>query len=213
MTEQHYAVPEEGLKVAKEAFLQPSNGVYHDSPVIVHIIAQKLPKALEAFILWQDKKLVALALSLVSSPGWWGLASSEAIETVRRMYLAPEPEAAPEVVTIYTPGGAYKCTLLKQESGAVLIHSVTRIQQFTESDPEQPKVGEFYPRIKVMPQPSVPECRQEVFSNNIGSSRAVVCSCGFATTYSVLDKSSDDRGMEFFRMMHEAHLLGKDSHA
>jgi hypothetical protein len=53
-----------------------------------------------------------------------------------------------------------------------------------------------------------PEHRQEVFSNKFGSTKAVVCSCGFATTYTVLSNDADIAGMAHFERMHEAHCKG-----
>ena len=47
---------------------------------------------------------------------------------------------------------------------------------------------------------------EEVFANKSGTTKAVVCSCGFATTYTVLSNDADARGMEHFVRMHEAHI-------
>jgi hypothetical protein len=49
----------------------------------------------------------------------------------------------------------------------------------------------------------------EVFSNKFGSTKAVVCSCGFATTYSVLSNDADEQGRAFFNERH-AELLPED---
>jgi hypothetical protein len=83
MSDKKYTVPAEGLKAAHS---------------VTHRIAEHdtITAAVRKFIGWQDEKLVALALRLGASPGW-GVASSEAIEAVRWMYLAPEPEIAPEI--------------------------------------------------------------------------------------------------------------------
>ena len=45
---------------------------------------------------------------------------------------------------------------------------------------------------------------QEVFSSRFGTTKAVVCSCGFATTYTLLSNDSDEAGMERFRRQHAA---------
>ena len=50
------------------------------------------------------------------------------------------------------------------------------------------------------------EHTQEVFSNKFGTTNAVVCSCGFATTYTVIMNEPDKMGLEHFRRMHEAHI-------
>ena len=47
---------------------------------------------------------------------------------------------------------------------------------------------------------------QEVFSNKFGTIKAVVCSCGFATTYTVMTNDADVMGMRHFKVSHEAHL-------
>jgi hypothetical protein len=46
-------------------------------------------------------------------------------------------------------------------------------------------------------------CRHEVFYNKLGSTGAVVCSCGFAATYTRLGSEPEKLGMEFFERMHE----------
>lgn len=46
-------------------------------------------------------------------------------------------------------------------------------------------------------------CTQEVFANEFGTTKAIVCSCGFATTYTVLTEGADRIGMDHFRRMHE----------
>jgi hypothetical protein len=45
---------------------------------------------------------------------------------------------------------------------------------------------------------------QEVFSSRFGTTKAVVCSCGFATTYTLLSNNSDEAGMAHFRRQHAA---------
>jgi hypothetical protein len=47
----------------------------------------------------------------------------------------------------------------------------------------------------------------EVFSNEFGSTKAVVCSCGLATTYSVLNADSDRNGLDFFKRIHERLMV------
>ena len=42
----------------------------------------------------------------------------------------------------------------------------------------------------------------EVFSSENGTRKAVVCSCGFATTYTILSNNTDELGMSHFRRMH-----------
>lgn len=62
-------------------------------------------------------------------------------------------------------------------------------------------------RMFVAP-PEVPERHEsEVFSNKYGTTKAVVCSCGFAITYAVLATDADEIGMEFFRKRHGARRL------
>ena len=67
---------------------------------------------------------------------------------------------------------------------------------------------EIQRRMFLAPEPEVPECRQEVFGNKHGTTVAVVCSCGFATTYTAL---SEHIGMAHFQKMHEAYRRGKDA--
>jgi len=49
------------------------------------------------------------------------------------------------------------------------------------------------------------DCRQEVFANKYGTTKAVVCSCGFATIYTVLSNDADAMGMAHFERRHEEH--------
>ena len=49
----------------------------------------------------------------------------------------------------------------------------------------------------------------EEFTNKLGSARAIVCSCGFAVTYSMLGPNSNTDGWDFFRRKHEEHLAKK----
>lgn len=64
-------------------------------------------------------------------------------------------------------------------------------------------------RMFAPPTPTVPECVQEVFSNKYGTIKAIVCSCGFATTYTVLSNDADEIGREHFDTMHEAFRRGE----
>lgn len=45
-----------------------------------------------------------------------------------------------------------------------------------------------------------------VFENKWSAMRAVVCSCGFATTYTTLTNGPDAAGMEFFERRHKEHI-------
>ncbi len=63
--------------------------------------------------------------------------------------------------------------------------------------------AEWQRRMYLAPEPEVSECRQEVFSKGYGSTKAIVCSCGFATTYTVQSGDADVLGMEHFHKMHE----------
>ena len=58
--------------------------------------------------------------------------------------------------------------------------------------------------IGIAPKP--PDHHQEVFFNKFESTKAVVCSCGFATTYTTLSNDADELGMAHFERMHEAHI-------
>lgn len=53
------------------------------------------------------------------------------------------------------------------------------------------------------PQAGEPVCQQEIFYNKFGSRGAVVCSCGFAVTFTVLTNDAERIGREFFARMHE----------
>ena len=67
-------------------------------------------------------------------------------------------------------------------------------------------------RMFLEPEPEVPKCGEpEIFSNRFGTTKAVVCSCGFATTYTVLGNNADDNGLAHFRRMHEVYRLGQKS--
>lgn len=46
---------------------------------------------------------------------------------------------------------------------------------------------------------------QEIFYNKMGSMGAVVCSCGFATTFTVMHDQAEKAGREFFIWMHDDH--------
>lgn len=50
------------------------------------------------------------------------------------------------------------------------------------------------------------EHTQEVFSNRFGTRKAVVCSCGFATTYTLLSNDADELGMRHFEQLHNIHI-------
>jgi hypothetical protein len=57
---------------------------------------------------------------------------------------------------------------------------------------------------RLQPAVEAVHCYQEVFSNQFGTTKAIVCSCGFATTYTVLSNDADERGREHFNMRHAA---------
>lgn len=46
------------------------------------------------------------------------------------------------------------------------------------------------------------ECKCEVFSNTHGTTKAIVCSCGFAVSYTVLSNYADHYGMMVFNKRH-----------
>lgn len=50
-----------------------------------------------------------------------------------------------------------------------------------------------------------PECRQEIFYNNLGSTGAIVCSCGFAVTFTRLGDAPERSGRKLFALTHEQH--------
>lgn len=47
------------------------------------------------------------------------------------------------------------------------------------------------------------EHTHEVFSNRLGTTKAVVCSCGFATTYTALSNDADEMVLRHFHQMHD----------
>ncbi len=88
---QHYTVPEEGLRavwdVWQKLHLYDNIGNFHYG---------SLRECLEAFIRWQDEKIINLVRQLDGgSPverEAFALGHAHAIEDMRRMYLAPEPQ-------------------------------------------------------------------------------------------------------------------------
>lgn len=98
-------VPDGMLKAAEEAFMAAPNGVYHENPIVVHILKNQLPVALEAALLWQktqspkpteqqalELRNLALAVNRNYNATDPTAAScvAVAVDWVGRMYDAPE---------------------------------------------------------------------------------------------------------------------------
>jgi len=54
-------------------------------------------------------------------------------------------------------------------------------------------------------KPATKEHVQEIFESRSKPIKAIVCSCGFATTYSTILHNADRYGWQHFERMHEAH--------
>lgn len=58
----------------------------------------------------------------------------------------------------------------------------------------------------------MPEHFQEEFYSKLGSAGAIVCSCGFATTFTRIFPRSTELGWEHFHRMHDAFEVVRKPH-